>query len=189
MGTKEIAAATIALLGPIVSLQAICEIYLSESQACDLIFPHATFKQVSIELKSDDIKQIESQSGQKVRNSKLKAYQVIKSAGPSAQTPEAKSDVVYIDQVLGKHEFITYAVGVSSEGKVKAIEILEYRESYGSQVKTPEWRAQFQEKDKAAPLKVGSDIKNISGATLSSAHVTQGVKRILITHDLVKSRI
>ena len=29
------------------------------------------------------------------------------------------------------------------------------------------------------PLKVGADIRNISGATLSSMHVTEGVKRIL----------
>ena len=30
-----------------------------------------------------------------------------------------------------------------------------------------------------SPLKVGADIRNISGATLSSMHVTEGVKRIL----------
>jgi hypothetical protein len=34
----------------------------------------------------------------------------------------------------------------------------------------------------ASSLKVGSDIRNISGATLSSLHVTEGVKRILAAY-------
>ena len=37
-------------------------------------------------------------------------------------------------------------------------------------------------KSAASPLKVGSDIRNISGATLSSLHVAEGVKRILATY-------
>ena len=47
------------------------------------------------------------------------------------------------------------------------------------------WRAQFVGKRADAPLKLGADIKNISGATLSSKHITDGVKRLLVTHALV----
>jgi uncharacterized protein with FMN-binding domain len=41
------------------------------------------------------------------------------------------------------------------------------------------WRAQFVGKSAASPLQLNVDIKNISGATLSSKHITDGVKRIL----------
>ena len=41
------------------------------------------------------------------------------------------------------------------------------------------WRAQFVGKSANSQLELDADIKNISGATLSSKHVTDGVKRIL----------
>jgi Na+-transporting NADH:ubiquinone oxidoreductase subunit C len=89
-----------------------------------------------------------------------------------------------VDEVIGKHEFITYAVGLTNEGAVRGIEIMDYRESYGGQVRDPKWRAQFDGKTKAAPLQLDRDIKNISGATLSSRHITEGVRRVLALHDI-----
>jgi uncharacterized protein with FMN-binding domain len=84
-----------------------------------------------------------------------------------------------VDRVVGKHEFITMAVGINPNGTVKQIEIMDYRESYGFEVRDAAWRAQFVGKSASSPLQLNADIKNISGATLSSKHVTDGVKRIL----------
>ena len=47
------------------------------------------------------------------------------------------------------------------------------------------WRQQFVGKRAGQSLKLGSDIKNISGATLSSKHVTDGVRRLLATYQIV----
>jgi uncharacterized protein with FMN-binding domain len=87
--------------------------------------------------------------------------------------------VFVVDRVVGKHEFITMAVGVNANGTVKQIEIMDYRESYGYEVRDASWRAQFVGKSANSQLELDADIKNISGATLSSKHVTDGVKRIL----------
>lgn len=38
---------------------------------------------------------------------------------------------------------IDYAVALSPEGSVKQIEILNYRESYGGEIRNPDWRKQF----------------------------------------------
>ena len=84
-----------------------------------------------------------------------------------------------LDKVLGKHENITYAVAVDPQGRVTAIEILEYRETYGGEIRNPRWRAQFFGKSAASPVSLGQDIKNISGATISCRNVTKGVKRLL----------
>ncbi len=84
-----------------------------------------------------------------------------------------------LDRVVGKHEFITVAIGINANGTVKGIEIMEYRESYGYEVRDASWRAQFVGKGAGSPLQLGEDIKNISGATLSSKHITDGVKRTL----------
>jgi Na+-translocating ferredoxin:NAD+ oxidoreductase RnfG subunit len=89
-----------------------------------------------------------------------------------------------VDQVLGKHEYITYALGLNASGSVKQIEILDYRETYGYQVRDPSWREQFVGKTVNAPLKLEGDIRNISGATLSSRHITEGVKRLLATYEI-----
>ncbi len=86
---------------------------------------------------------------------------------------------------MGKHEFITYAVALDATGGVKDIEILDYRETYGSEVREPAWRAQFTGKHHGATLKLGDDIRNISGATLSSKHITDGVRRLLATYAIV----
>jgi Na+-translocating ferredoxin:NAD+ oxidoreductase RnfG subunit len=84
-----------------------------------------------------------------------------------------------VDRVVGKHEYITYAIGIDAGGAVKTIEIMQYNESYGYEVREAAWRAQFAGKTARSPLQLNADIKNISGATLSSKHITDGVKRIL----------
>ena len=63
------------------------------------------------------------------------------------------------------------------------MEILTYRESHGHEVRLPSWRGQFVGKGPSAPLRVGEDISNISGATLSCRHVTDGVRRIVNVVD------
>ena len=84
-----------------------------------------------------------------------------------------------VDKVVGKHEYITIAIGINANGTLKQIEIMEYKESYGYEVRDAAWRAQFVGKSAASPLQLNVDIRNISGATLSSKHITDGVKRIL----------
>jgi hypothetical protein len=87
--------------------------------------------------------------------------------------------LLVVDHVIGKHLYIDYAVALDPGGRVHRVDILAYRESYGGEVRSPSWLAQFVGKASGSALKVGGDIRNISGATLSSLHVTEGVKRIV----------
>ena len=89
---------------------------------------------------------------------------------------------LFLDQVLGKHEQIAYALALDAQGTVTGLEILEYREHWGSEVRNARWRAQFKGRSAATPPEFGRDIANISGATLSCRHLTEGVKRLLATH-------
>ena len=86
---------------------------------------------------------------------------------------------VIVDAVIGKFEQIDYAVALDPSGKVLAVEILTYRESHGAEVRLPAWRNQFVGKTAADPVKLGADIANISGATLSCTHITDGVHRLV----------
>jgi Na+-translocating ferredoxin:NAD+ oxidoreductase RnfG subunit len=90
-----------------------------------------------------------------------------------------------VDEVVGKHEMITYAVAISPDGTVRRVEILEYRETYGYEVADDAWLKQFVGKTSGSPIKLGKDIQNVSGATLSSKHVTDGVKRVMALYALL----
>ena len=96
-----------------------------------------------------------------------------------ARQGEAVLGRVLVDSVVGKFEQIDYAVALDAGGKVLAVEILAYREGHGGEVRLPAWRNQFVGKTAADPVRVGADIANISGATLSCTHVTEGVHRLV----------
>jgi Na+-translocating ferredoxin:NAD+ oxidoreductase RnfG subunit len=77
---------------------------------------------------------------------------------------------------LGKDQPITYLVALDPADRLKDVDILAYREAYGGEVAYDAWRKQFRGKGADAPLEVGRDIRNISGATISTHSVTQGVR-------------
>ncbi len=88
----------------------------------------------------------------------------------------------YYDHVVGKHLLIDYTVAVGADGRVRRVDILNYRESYGGEVHDPSWLAQFVGKSSQNDVRVNGDIRNISGATLSSTHLAEGVKKVLMYH-------
>lgn len=100
-----------------------------------------------------------------------------------ARVADRRLGWLIVDQVIGKTDAITFAVALNLEGSVTSLEILEYREAHGSEVRLPAWRRQFQGKRASDPVVLGSDIRNISGATLSCRHVTEGVRRALRLYD------
>jgi len=88
-----------------------------------------------------------------------------------------------VDEVIGKSELITYALALDTKGAVISVEILDYRESHGGEVRMAPWRKQFVGKTAADPVALNADIKNISGATLSCRHLAEGVHRLLQFHQ------
>lgn len=156
--------------------------YMSAAEARSALMPRAkTFVDRSTTLSPAQRKAIKTASGTAVRGAKVNVSEALDAAGH-------RLGWVYIDQVLGKHEYITYAVAIDSTGAVSGVEILDYRETYGGEIRNPRWRAQFTGKRAGAALKLDGDIKNISGATLSCRHVTDGVKRLLATHAVLLGR-
>jgi Na+-transporting NADH:ubiquinone oxidoreductase subunit NqrC len=148
------------------------ETYLSVEEAQRAIFPGHRLTPAGLTLTPDQAKAIEKVSGVRVRVRKLSVWRV------------EGGGLFVVDAVLGKHEYITWALGLNADGSVKQIEILEYRETYGYEVREPKWKAQFYGKKHGATLKLDDDIKNISGATLSCRHIADGVKRLLATYEI-----
>ena len=101
-----------------------------------------------------------------------------------ARAADQRQGWLIVDQVLGKSELITYALALDSAGAVLSLEILDYRESHGGEIRMPAWRHQFVGKTAKESGELTRQIKNISGATLSSRHLSEGVQRLLKLYDL-----
>jgi Na+-translocating ferredoxin:NAD+ oxidoreductase RnfG subunit len=154
------------------------ERYLTSNEAKKLCFPQADrFEERVHQFTADQKKAIEKQSGQPVRLRGQRYW--IAHQGTNVL------GVLIADHVLGKHEIIDYAVALAPDGKVLQVEILEYRESHGYEIRGDKWREQFKGKTTKDKLRLNGDIYNISGATISCRSVTDGIKRVLATFELV----
>ena len=159
------------------ALPAGATLYLSVEQAQRALFAEATrFEAVTVKLADGDLRKIAKSSPTRTPVPLDKIWRA--SAG------DRLLGHLIVDEVYGKHEFITYAAAIEPSGAVLGIEILEYRETHGGEVREAGWRGQFRGKRRTDPLELGEDIVNISGATMSCKHVTDGVKRLLALHDV-----
>jgi len=152
--------------------------YYSAEQVQKTLFPSAAeFRSKPFLLTEAQRDAIAKKADVRVREAQVRLWEARDAQG-------ALLGYLMIDEVTGKHEYITYALALTAQGQVAGVEIMDYRESYGGQVRDPNWRAQFVGKKGGDALKVDKDIRNISGATLSSVHVTDGIRRLLATFEL-----
>jgi Na+-translocating ferredoxin:NAD+ oxidoreductase RnfG subunit len=149
------------------------KIYTSTEQAQKILFPNKSFSKAPI-LITEDLQE------------KMRSASSIRHPFQGERIWRATDGSWFIvDEVVGKHEMISYAVGINPQGNITGIEILEYVESYGYEVGEAQWRKQFVGKNANDPIKLNQDIQNIGGATLSCKHITDGVKRVVLLYELV----
>jgi Na+-translocating ferredoxin:NAD+ oxidoreductase RnfG subunit len=142
--------------------------FATVEQAQRSLFPDADqFKEHAVDLSTPQRTTIVKLAGPQPRHGVLRTWEVFKSG--------ATAGYFFVDEVVGRQDLITYAVGVDEQGKLTPIEVLTYRESHGGEIRNPAWCAQFKGRD-LNRLRFPTDIKNIAGATLSSEHVTQGAR-------------
>jgi Na+-translocating ferredoxin:NAD+ oxidoreductase RnfG subunit len=154
--------------------------YSTADEAARRCFPEATrFEERSVQLQTAEMQDISKTSGLPARSAAWRLLIALQGDKPLG--------VMVLDGVIGKFEVIDYAVGIGNDGLVRQIEILTYRESHGHEVRLPGWRKQFVGKGPKDKLQVGEDISNISGATLSANHVTDGVKRVVALVGVLRS--
>ena len=165
----------------VAAVSAHATVYHSVESAQRACFPEGpSFVAADITLTKVQMRSIEKATGVRVRLNTQRVWRV--------EQQGALAGWFLVDEVLGKHDYITYALALTPDGAVRSIEVMDYRENYGYEVRNADWRIQFLGKTKADPVQLNADIKNITGATLSCRHVSEGVKRLLFLHDLVLKR-
>lgn len=149
------------------------KVYLTVKQAKEVSYKNVALKKIPVVLTKKQMKSIKKASDTTVRDSVMNVWKT------------ADGDWFIVDNVIGKHENIDFAVALSKDGKVKNIEVLQYRETYGYEIMNRKWLAQFFGRGNSEILRLDKQIKNISGATLSCRHLTDGINRLTHTWDQV----
>lgn len=153
----------------VMAAPASAKIFMDVEQAQRLMFPGKKLTEHFVKLDQDQFNAIINDSNVNVDSRNIKAW----------RTEDGEWFV--LDQVRGKDDWITYAVGIDAKGAVRRIEVLECLDDYNG-ITIPAWRAQFYGKRRGASFE---NIERISGATLSCSQITGGVKRVLSTLALV----
>ena len=143
--------------------------FLTVQEAQQLIFPGATFTPADLTLTDDQATAISRTSGVTVYRNQVKMWKV------------STGGWFFLDQVPGRDDRITYALGINPDGSIKAIEILVCDAGY-TQVRG-QWRRNFVGR-RHARVHLSKEIPNISGSTLSVAHISDGVTKLLAIHAL-----
>jgi hypothetical protein len=144
--------------------------YLTVEQAQTLLFPGATFTPADVILSETQIDELLKIARAPVFRSKVRAWRV------------STGGWFILDQVVGRDDRITYALGLDKDGAVTGLEILVCLQEY-SGIRSPRWRSQFVGRRYGTP-EYAAEIASISGTTLSVDHIAEGVKRTLATFAL-----
>jgi len=152
------------------------DVFLTEDESAQLMFPKSdSIDREVIQLKSDQKRIIQERIGWNFPENDFVVY--------VGKTGVQIDGYAIVQNTIGKHKPITYMVGVDPAGEVLNIEVLIYRESKGSEVRTKRFNAQYEGKSVFDPIRMNKDIINISGATMSVRSLSAGVKRTLVIVD------
>ncbi|HKC16311.1 MAG TPA: FMN-binding protein [Steroidobacteraceae bacterium] len=151
--------------------------YLTVAQAQRAIFPEArAFEPLMLQLDERQRHALEAGAGPQPPHGRLLAWRVLGETGPLG--------FFFTDEVVGRQDFIDYALGINADGTLRAPEIMSYRESHGGEIRNAAWRRQFARRADGTRLRNAIDIRNIAGATLSCEHVTAGVRYLALLWQL-----
>ena len=147
-------------------------VYLTPSQAeAQLLPPHDSVRKVVLRPTDADKRRLEAELGYVPRRDRF-IWRIAERAGQ-------RVGYLLLDNEIGKHEPITFAVAMDASGAVSNVAICVYRETRGDEVKRVSFMQQFRGKRPGDSVRLGREIAHVSGATISSRSTVTVVNRAL----------
>jgi len=151
------------------------QVYLTKKQAFEIAFPGADeIKKERLWPTKEEIRAIEEIYMYKIYETRFTFYTGIKN-GKSMGS-------MLIDNIIGKSFPITFMTVLNTDGTVRDVEIMVYREPQGWEVRYKSFRSQFYGKDTSSNP---NEILSISGATLSVRAIKSGVYKAIATYKIL----
>ena len=95
----------------------------------------------------------------------------------------------FLDNVIGKSMPITFMVILNIDGEIENVNVIKYREAYGSEVGSKSWLQQFINFNNNSDYNIGKDIDGISGATISVKSMSKGIQKITTLYPLIQNQL
>jgi len=156
-------------------------VYLKEADAPKAMFPSAaSVEHKTLELSDEQVAALGKDLGRKISAARYPYLEVHDDRG-------AVLGVIFLLDVIGQAQPITFAVAVGSDGTLRDIQVMVYRESHGEEIADKRFRRQFVGKRASDALVLGKDIDAISGATISSRSAIFAARKALRLAELLRS--
>jgi hypothetical protein len=150
-------------------------VLLTKKQAFEIAFPDADeIRKEKLWLSKDQILAIEELNMYKIQETRFTFYTGIKN--------DKSMGSMLIDNIIGKSFPITFMTVINTDGTVRDVEIMVYREPQGWEVKYKSFRSQFYGKDSSSDRR---KVLSISGATLSVNAVKSGVYKAMAAYKVL----
>ena len=144
-------------------------------QALRQIYPKATgFEREAFVLTADQIKAVEEKSGVTFgmdHSANIQMY--------VARENDRVLGYAFEDIIIGKWGPIHYLAGLGPNGDVLEVVVLDYQEIRGRPIAKKRFLRQYKDKSIRDPVRLRNDIDGITGATISSRSMTDGVRKLL----------
>jgi len=158
------------------------QVYLTPREALEEIFDGvAGVDTLHVTLEEEELERITETLGQPLPTERITIFAPRDADG-------APLGYAVIDEEIGKYRPITFMVGTTPGLEVRDVEVLVYRESRGGDVRRGRFLHQYRGKTADDPIRSYQDIINIAGATLSVNALNLGVKRVLLTLEILADR-
>ena len=155
--------------------EVIMSLLLTKKEALEVAFPGADkIKKDRVWLTKEQILAIEKINMFKLVENRFTFYQGIKNGKPMG--------AMLIDNIIGKSFPITFMTVLNTDGTVRDVEIMIYRESQGWEVKYDSFLRQFFGKNAASDRR---KILTITGATLSVNAIKLGVYKAMAAYEVL----
>jgi H+/Na+-translocating ferredoxin:NAD+ oxidoreductase subunit G len=156
--------------------------YLREPDAPKAIFPDSTTaERRTLALSDAELKLLSEKLGRRVDAAQYPYFDV--------RTQNDALGVVFLLDVVGQSRPISFAIGVTSDGSLRDLQVMVYREPQGEQIQEARFRRQFAGKRVKDPLTLGKDIDVISGASISSRSATYAARKALWLAEILRGRM
>jgi Na+-translocating ferredoxin:NAD+ oxidoreductase RnfG subunit len=155
--------------------------YLREADAARAIFPENTASaRKTIDISDAEMAALSKALGRRADARSYAYLEVLNEKGVLGY--------VFILNVIGESQPITFAIGVTADGTLQDVQVMVYREPQGEAIQEKRFRKQFVGKCAKDPITLDKDIDAISGATISSRSATFAARKGLLLAEVVRSR-
>lgn len=146
------------------------EVFMKRDEALEVAFPGADVEKLEIYVSEDDARKIESLAKAKLDSRLFMVYRAVKGGETLGYA------VIDTHELRSMTETVMFVV--NPDGTLRQAEILAFFEP-PEYMPANNWVVLFDGKSTHDSLRVGKDIPNISGATITAVALSEAVRRVL----------